>query len=240
MSNTREDSPVEPGSKACPAGRWAGQFHLRKRVLAPGCVALLLGILATVFFYHRRAVIEASIDRSPPPRPDVDAPFITTPQDVVEKMLELARLTEDDLVYDLGCGDGRIVVAAARKYGCRAVGVDKDPERVRESLENVKKGQVEHLVEIAQQDIFTLDLSEADVVTIYLLPRLNVKLIPQLEKMKPGARIIAHDFDIEGVRPDETITIVSGEDNQEHYIYVFVSPIKRQQSPGGASGRRGA
>ncbi|UCC96713.1 MAG: class I SAM-dependent methyltransferase, partial [Phycisphaerales bacterium] len=127
-------------------------------------------------------------------KPDVI--FVPTPQEVVDKMLELAQVKKDDLVYDLGCGDGRIVVTAAQKYGCRGVGYDIAPKRVRESRQNVKKNNVGHLVRIEQADIFTLDLSKANVITLYLLPSLNVKLIPQLEKLRPGSRIVSHDFDM--------------------------------------------
>ena len=117
-------------------------------------------------------------------KPDVI--YVPTPQEVVEKMLEVAKVTKDDVVYDLGCGDGRIPVTAAKKYGCKAFGFDIDPERIKESQENVEKNKVGNLVTIEQKDIFTLDLSKANVVTLYLLPSLNVKLIPQLEKLKPG------------------------------------------------------
>ena len=108
-----------------------------------------------------------------------------TPQPVVDKMLELAEVKKGDVVYDLGCGDGRIVVTAAKKYGVKAVGFDINPERIKEARENVKANHVEKLVTIKQADIFTLDLREASVVTLYLLPSLNVKLMPQLEKLKP-------------------------------------------------------
>jgi tRNA/tmRNA/rRNA uracil-C5-methylase (TrmA/RlmC/RlmD family) len=158
----------------------------------------------------------------------LDVVFVPTPQDVVDKMLELAKVKKDDLVYDLGCGDGRIIVTAAKRYGCKAVGYDIDPQRVEESLENVEKNNVGHLVRIEQKDIFTLDLSEADVITLYLLPELNVKLIPQLEKLKPGARIVSHDFDMEGVRPDKVITVNSNEDDDEHEIYLWTTPLKKE------------
>jgi tRNA/tmRNA/rRNA uracil-C5-methylase (TrmA/RlmC/RlmD family) len=171
--------------------------------------------------------------------PDVE--FIPTPQDVVDKMLELANIKKDDLVYDLGCGDGRIVVTAAKRYGCKAVGYDIDPQRVKESLENVEKNNVGHLVRvqqkniftvghlvrIQQKNIFTLDLSKADVITLYLLPELNVELIPQLEKLKPGSRIVSHDFGMEGVQPDKVITVNSNEDEDEHEIYLWISPLKK-------------
>ncbi len=156
--------------------------------------------------------------------PDVE--FIPTPQDVVEKMLELAEAKKADLVYDLGCGDGRIVVTAAKRYGCKAVGYDIDPQRVKESLENVANNNVGHLVRIEQKNIFTLDLSKADVITLYLLPELNVKLIPQLEKLKPGSRIVSHDFEMEGVRPDKVITVTSSDG--EHEIYLWTTPLKKE------------
>jgi len=157
-----------------------------------------------------------------------DVVFVPTPQDVVDKMLELAKVKNGDLIYDLGCGDGRIVVTAAQKYGCRAIGYDIDPLRVAESLENVEHNNVGHLVRIEQKDIFTLDLSRANVVTLYLLPELNVELIPQLEKLKPGSRIVSHDFDMEGVKPDEVVQIVSKEDGIEHEIYLWTAPLKKE------------
>lgn len=158
----------------------------------------------------------------------VDVIFVPTPQDVVDKMLRLAEVKEDDLVYDLGCGDGRIVVTAARRYGCKAVGFDIDPRRVKESLENVQKNKVGHLVKIEQKDIFTLDLSKANVITLFLLSRLNVKLIPQLEKLKPGSRIISHNFAMEGIKPDKVVTMFSSEDQYEHTIYFWVTPLKKK------------
>jgi len=157
----------------------------------------------------------------------LDVPFVSTPQDVVDEMLRLAKIKKDDLVYDLGCGDGRIPVTAAKNYGCKAVGYDLDPERVKESLENVKKYEVGHLVTIEQKDIFTLDLSEADVITLYLLPALNVKLIPQLEKLKPGSRILSHNFNMKGVKPDNVVRLNSSFDNLEHKIYLWTTPLKK-------------
>ena len=158
----------------------------------------------------------------------VDVIFVPTPQDVVDKMLQLAEVKKDDLLYDLGCGDGRIVVTAARRYGCKAVGFDIDPRRIEESLENVQKNKVGHLVGIEQRDIFTLDLSKADVITLFLLSRLNVKLIPQLEKLKPGSRIVSHSFAMEGIKPDKVVTMFSSEDQYEHTIYFWVTPLKKE------------
>jgi predicted RNA methylase len=166
-------------------------------------------------------------DQEPTKVPDVV--YVPTPNDVVAKMLEIARVKASDVVYDLGCGDGRIVVTAAKKSGCQAIGFDIDPQRVREARANVKKNGVEKLVSIKQADIFKLDLSPASVVTLYLLPRLNVQLIPQLEKLKPGSRIISHDFDMEGVKPEKVVSFVSEEDNVSHTIYFWTTPLKKEK-----------
>ena len=115
-----------------------------------------------------------------------DCVYVPTPNDVTAKMLEMADVKQSDLLFDLGCGDGRIVVTAAKKFGCKAVGYEIDPQRVIEARDNVKKRKVEHLAKIEQKDIFTLDLSQASVIALYLLPGMNVKLVPQLEKLKPG------------------------------------------------------
>ncbi|MBN1972175.1 MAG: class I SAM-dependent methyltransferase [Sedimentisphaerales bacterium] len=157
-----------------------------------------------------------------------DKIYLPTPPEIVDKMLELAKVEKSDMVYDLGCGDGRIVIAAAKKYGCRAIGYDIDPERVKESRENVEKNNLSRLVKIDQKDIFTLDLSGADVITLYLLPELNVKLIPQLEKLKPGSRIISHDFDMEGVIPDQVITVKESNGYRGHKIYAWKTPLKKE------------
>jgi predicted RNA methylase len=158
-----------------------------------------------------------------------DVVYVPTPHDVVAKMLETAKVKKGDVVYDLGCGDGRIVVTAAKKFGCKATGFDIDPQRIREAHENVKKSGVGDLVQIKKQDIFKLDLSPANVVTLYLLPSLNVKLIPQLDKLAPGSRIVSHDFDMEGVTPDKVINFTSEEDNVSHTIYYWTTPLKKEK-----------
>ena len=157
----------------------------------------------------------------------IDVGIIFTPHDVVDKMLELAEVKKDDLVYDLGCGDGRIVVAAAKKYGCKAVGYDTDPGCVKKSLENVEKDKVERLVKIEQKDIFTLDISQASVITLFLNPTLNLRLVPQLEKLRPGSRIVSHGSDIEGIEPDKVIKVTSSETQREHTLYLWTIPFKK-------------
>jgi SAM-dependent methyltransferase len=156
-----------------------------------------------------------------------DSVYVGTPYDVVAKMLTMAGVKRADVVYDLGCGDGRIVVLAAQRYGCKAVGYDIDPQRVTESLENVRKNKVGSLVKIEQEDIFTLDLSQASVITLYLLPNMNIRLIPQLEKLKPGSRIVAQDYGIGGFTPDKVVDYVSNEDNAPHTIMLFTTPLKK-------------
>jgi len=169
------------------------------------------------------------IEQATAPSREPDVIFIPTPQEAVDKMLELAEVKKDDLLYDLGCGNGIIVVTAAKRYGCKAIGYDIDPERVKESQENVDANDVGHLVKIEHKDIFTLDLSEANVITLYLLPSLNVKLIPQLEKLKPGSRIVSHDFDMRGVKPDKVVKVTSDDGyDEEHTIYLWTTPLKKE------------
>jgi SAM-dependent methyltransferase len=156
-----------------------------------------------------------------------DVVYVGTPYDVVSAMLNLARVKKSDVVYDLGCGDGRMIVLAAKKYGCRGIGYDLDPERVSASLKNVRDNQVERLVKIVRADLFTLDFSDADVLSLYLLPEINVKLIPQFEKLKPGSRLVFHDYGLEGIKADRTLHVVSNEDNIGHTLYLYTIPLKR-------------
>jgi tRNA G37 N-methylase Trm5 len=154
-----------------------------------------------------------------------DVIFVPTPHEVVEKMLELAQVKKGDVVYDLGCGDGRIVVAAAKR-GAKATGWDINPERVQEAEANVKKNKVEQNAKILHDDIFTLDLSGANVITLYLLPSLNEKLIPQLRKLKPGSRIVSHDFSMNGIKPDRVVE-VNGDEVGYHTIYLWTTPLTK-------------
>lgn len=156
-----------------------------------------------------------------------DVLYVPTPEVVVDRMLELARVSRDDVVYDLGCGDGRIVIAAARRFGARAVGFDIDPTRVAEARQNVAAAGVERLVSIEQRDVFELDLAPATVVTLYLLPELNVRLLPQLERLRPGSRIVSHDFDIAGVTPSQTLALRPDPEGPAHDIYFFETPLRR-------------
>jgi predicted RNA methylase len=192
------------------------------RVLMSTMAVLLLVVSAASC---GEATLEKETEK--PRKPDVI--YVPTPQEVVEKMLQMVDVKKTDIVYDLGCGDGRIVVTAAKKYGCKAWGFDIDPVRVKESLENVKENKVEDLVTIEQKDIFTLDLSKANVITLYLLPSLNVKLIPQLEKLKPGSRIVSHDFDMKGVKPDKVVECEVPE-GRTHKVYLWTTPLKKENA----------
>ena len=132
------------------------------------------------------------------------APFVPTPQDVVDRMLELAEVSENDVVYDLGCGDGRIVIRAAERYGARGVGIDIDPQRVAESRANAERAGVSHLVEFIQQDALQVDVSDATVVTLYLLSSSNIKIRPILtSQLAPGARIVSHAFSMGNWEADQ-------------------------------------
>jgi SAM-dependent methyltransferase len=147
-------------------------------------------------------------------------PFVPTPQEVVDKMIELAGVKEGDVVYDLGSGDGRIVISAAKK-GARAVGFDVDGDLVKESRENIRKAGLEKLAEIKQQDILTVDLTPATVVTMYLLPDVNLKLKPNLLKqLKPGSRVVSHAFDMGDWKPDKTERV------NGRTIYLWTIPAK--------------
>jgi len=146
--------------------------------------------------------------------------WVPTPPEAVVKMLELAEIRPDDVLYDLGCGDGRIVVEAAKRHGIKAVGYDVDPVRVREATENVRRAGVGHLVTIRQEDIFRADLTGASVVTLYLLPNLNARLMPQLARLKPGSRIISHSFAMKGAKPKQIVRVPSSKGVRTLLVWV--------------------
>jgi SAM-dependent methyltransferase len=155
-----------------------------------------------------------------------DVPYVPTPQRVVDEMLTLAAVTRDDVVYDLGSGDGRIVITAAKKYGARGVGVDIDPERIRESNENARKAGVTDRVKFLQQDLFTIDLKDATVVTLYLLPEVNLRLRPKLlRELRPGTRVVSHSFDMGDWKPQKTVEVNQG---RSHTIYFWVIPAREE------------
>ncbi|MDH4270880.1 MAG: class I SAM-dependent methyltransferase [Candidatus Aminicenantes bacterium] len=151
------------------------------------------------------------------------APFVPTPMVVVDKMLELGGIDKDDVLFDLGCGDGRIVITAAKKFGTRGVGIDIDPQRIEESLRAAKEAGVDPLVEFRLQDVMKADIREATAVTLYLLPESNALLRPLLEaQLKPGTPVVSHNYSIPGWEEKE-VTYVTLQDGtgQEHTIFVY-------------------
>jgi outer membrane protein assembly factor BamB len=163
-----------------------------------------------------------------PPGPEPPAAFVPTPSAVVERMLEMASVTKDDVVYDLGSGDGRILIAAAKKHGCKAVGYEIQPLLVEQSRLKVREAGLAGLVTIEEKDLFTADLSAATVVTLYLGERNNAKLLPQLAKLKAGARIVshAHLLGAGGPKPELTVTLKDPETGSEHTIHAWTAPLK--------------
>jgi SAM-dependent methyltransferase len=154
--------------------------------------------------------------------PDL-APFVTTPDAIVAKMLEMAGISKDDVVYDLGCGDGRIVIAAARIYGARGVGIDIESQRIAESRANAKRAGVEALVEFRCQDVLRADISAATAVTVYLLPEALELVRPKLEReLRPGTPVVSHDYTIAGWedRLKESVKLFGG-DTREHTVFLY-------------------
>jgi SAM-dependent methyltransferase len=154
------------------------------------------------------------------PKRKLDVWYVPTPPEIVDRMLDVANVRIGDVVYDLGCGDGRMVIAAAKKYGTRGVGVDLDPARIREARAHAKQAGVESLVTFKVADLFQTDLREATVVLLYLLPELNRRLKPKLfAELQPGARVVSHDWDMgKDWPPDQYVML--GDDG----IYLWVMP----------------
>jgi SAM-dependent methyltransferase len=153
-------------------------------------------------------------------RPDV--PYVPTPDDVVQGMLKLANVQKSDTVYDLGCGDGRIVITAAKLYGAHGVGVDINPERISEARANAKQSGVEDLVHFVEADLYRADIKDATVVTLYLLPSVNLKLRPKLlQDLKPGTRVVSHAFDMGDWKPEKTDEV------DGRMIYFWTIPEKK-------------
>jgi len=153
----------------------------------------------------------------------LDVPFVPTRFPVVDEMLRMAKVTKDDIVYDLGCGDGRILVTAAQKFGSRGVGYDIDPERIAECHENAKKAGVTDKVTFVLGDLFQADFHEATVMPMYLLPSVNLKLRPKIfRELKPGSRVVSHDFSMENWAPDDHTTVT--DDDMTHEVYFWIVP----------------
>jgi SAM-dependent methyltransferase len=185
------------------------------------CVSLLLAATGLKTFDSLDLILTPRAAQAQDLESKKIVPFVPTPQEVVDKMIDLAGVRKGDVVYDLGSGDGRIVITAAKK-GARAVGFDVDGDLVKESRENIRKAGVQELAEIRQQDILTVDLSGASVVTMYLLPDVNLKLRPNvLSQMKPGSRVVSHAFDMGDWKPDKTERV------DGRTIYLWTVPSKK-------------
>jgi hypothetical protein len=150
-----------------------------------------------------------------------DVIWVPTPDDVVERMLRMAQVTPNDYVIDLGAGDGKIAIAAARKFGARALGIEYNPDMVKHAMRNIEKAGVAGKAKVVQGDIFASDFSQATVVTMYLLPALNIKLRPQILAMRPGTRVVSHSFTMEDWEPDET----SATDGRRAYFWVVPANV---------------
>ena len=167
------------------------------------------------------AIAVPSSAQAPAPLRSPDVIFVPTPQEVVDAMLKLAKVSGSDVVYDLGSGDGRIPITAARTYGARGVGIDIDPQRIKEAQENLKTSGQGDKVRFLNQDLFTTNISEATVVTLYLLPSLNLKVLPKLNaELKPGTRVVSHAFDMGEIKPQQTQNV------NGRTIYLWTVPIK--------------
>src|SRR5215470_17752515 len=174
------------------------------------------------------AVVGLCAAQTPEPKKTPDVPYVPTTEQAVQAMLKLADVKKTDIVYDLGCGDGRIVIAAAKTYGAHGVGIDINPARIAEAKENAKKAGVEHLVRFEEADLFQADFKEASVVTLFLLPTINLKLRPRLrEQLKPGTRVVSNTFDMGDWKPEKEATVDNGNEEDSylsHRLYLWTIP----------------
>jgi SAM-dependent methyltransferase len=188
-----------------------------------------LSALAAVSFMLLPALDASAVEPSFAPtqaltEKSLDVPYVPTPQAVVDKMLDIAKVTGGDYLIDLGSGDGRIPIAAAKRFGAKAIGVDINPARIQEAKTNAVNARVEDKVEFRKQDLFETDLSKATVLTLYLLPDVNLQLRPRiLSELKPGTRVVSHNFDMGDWKPDRKIKV------DDQTIYLWIVPERGRQ-----------
>ena len=190
--------------------------------------SLLCSLIAAVLSVTVVSAQEAQPRRQP------DVPYVPTTEPAVEAMLKLAGVRKTDVVYDLGCGDGRIVIAAAKNIGARAVGIDINPVRISEAKENAKKAGVEKLVRFEENDLFQADIHEASVVTLFLLPDVNLRLRPKLiQDLKPGTRIVSNTFDMGEWKAEKEVTVGEADDGQysglSKRLYLWTVPPRNSK-----------
>jgi protein-L-isoaspartate O-methyltransferase len=188
----------------------------------------VLVVALSALLAARFSSVRAADKASSKPFRAPDCVYVGTPQDVVYKMIELAEIRKGDLVCDPGCGDGRLVIAAARRHECRGIGYELDPKLVDEARKIARQRGVGGAVQFEEQDIFTVDYSRFDVIVVYLLPGMITRLVPAFEKLKAGSRIVAHDYPMAKIVPERIVTMISNEDNVRHTIYVYRTPLKRE------------
>jgi len=187
---------------------------MKMKTIKNTVATLLLTFFVTLVAYGQ----QAATTRTP------DVPFVPTRQAVVDAMLKLGQVSKGDVLYDLGSGDGRIVITAAKEYGATGVGVDINPQRIEEARKNAQQADVADKVKFIQGDLFETDFSKADVVTLYLLPAVNMKLRPiLLKQLKPGTRIVSHAFDMGDWQPDQQVEVDGST------IYLWTVPQKAAQ-----------
>jgi SAM-dependent methyltransferase len=188
-------------------------------------LALAAAVLALIACQAPPGAPDAQAEAQPakPALREPDVIYVPTPHETVEAMLALAEVKPGDVLYDLGSGDGRIPIAAAKKFGVRGVGIDINPQRIAEANANAKAAGVTQLVQFRNEDLFQADFREASVVTLYLLTSLNEKLRPKLlAELKPGTRIVSHSFDMPGWEPEQTVNVGNGST-----IYLWRVPAKK-------------
>ena len=180
-------------------------------------------LLSALLLLCAGATATAAEEPATRPKRKLDVWYVATPPEIVDRMLDVAKVRTGDVVYDLGCGDGRMVIAAAKKFGTRGVGVDLDPARIREARANAKQAGVEGLVTFKVADLFETDIREATVVMLYLLPNVNRRLRPKLfAELRPGARVVSHDWDMGRDWPPDRSVKLGGDT-----IYLWVMPERK-------------
>jgi|SRR5690348_639693 SAM-dependent methyltransferase len=188
----------------------------RRRLLLSSCI--VASVLSGALLLAQNA-----------PRREPEVPYVPTTDPAVDAMLKLADVKSSDVVYDLGCGDGRIVITAAKKYGAHGVGIDINPERIKEAKENARKAGVENLVRFEENDLFQADIHEASVVTLFLLSSVNLRLRPKLQQeLKPGTRIVSNTFDMGDWKPEKQAEVAGAEQSYlSHKLYFWTIAERR-------------